>query len=180
MATPSSGHGSVHYSAHSNPNITDVHHSSGILARSNSHPPEMFCWEGAPPSPRAILPATLMDKETQTDGEEFLRHFVQENPKIILEILGLDSEKVLNRVNLKKSHSNPDYTSHNDRYNDKCIINLNNKNDCNIVVDEESEGEHENTPFLWNQQGNNGRRAQIIENFGRNQGIIKYRRSIDS
>ncbi|XP_050305107.1 potassium voltage-gated channel subfamily H member 8 isoform X2 [Anthonomus grandis grandis] len=182
MATPSSGHGpSTNYSAHSNPNITDLHHSSSILARSNSHPPEIFGWEGVPPSPKPFLPPppVLKDQETQTNGEEILRTFVKENPKFILEILGLDSEKVLNRVNLKKSHSNPDYTCKNERYNEKCILNSA-KHECNIVVDEEeSEGEQENTPFLWN--NNAGRRVQIFETIGRNnQSVIKYRRSIDS
>ncbi|ENN79150.1 hypothetical protein YQE_04336, partial [Dendroctonus ponderosae] len=179
MATPSSGHASAHYSAQSNPNIADLHHSSSGLTRSNSHPTEMFCWDGVPPA-RVVSTITVTDKETQTDAQEILRNFVQENPKIILEILGLDSTKILNRANLKKSHSNPDYTCRNDRYNEKCIINMNSKNDCSIVVDEESENELENTPFLWNQPLHNGRRVQIFENLGRTQGIINYRRSIDS
>ncbi|XP_066244999.1 potassium voltage-gated channel subfamily H member 8 isoform X2 [Euwallacea similis] len=179
MATPPSGHNSVHYSAHSNPNITDIHHSSGVLARSNSHPPEMFCWDGNQGS-KVVSSVVLEDKETQTNGEELLRHYVQENPKIILEILGLDSEKILNRVNLKKSHSNPDYTCRNDRFNEKCVTSVKNKDDFNIVVDEESEDEYENTPFLWNQPLSNGRRAQIFETLGRNQGLTKHRRSIDS
>lgn len=175
MATPH--HTSAHYSAHSNPNITDVHHSSGVLARSTSHPPEMFCWDGKTQSPSKIV--SMESKETQTDGNELLQHYVQENPKIILQILGLDAEKLLNRVNLKKSHSNPDYTSRNDRFSEKCVINV--RNECNIVVDEESEDEQDSTtPFLWSQQGNNGRRSQYFENVSRDQGIIKHRRSMDS
>ncbi|XP_030761068.1 potassium voltage-gated channel subfamily H member 8 [Sitophilus oryzae] len=174
MATPSSGHGSVHYSAHSNPNIADFRHSSSMLARSNSHPPEMFCWDGPPPSPRPIISITVADKETQTENEEILRKFVLENPKVILEILGLDSEKVLNKVNLKKSHSNPDYTCK----TDSCVA----KQDCSIIVDEDSESEQESTPFLWSQQGSNGKRVQIFENLNlnRGQGMLKYRKSIDS
>lgn len=168
---------SHHYSAHSNPNITDVHHSSAILARSTSHPPEMFCWDGKSQSPSKLV--SMESKETQTDGEELLQHYVQENPKIILQILGLDAEKLLNRVNLKKSHSNPDYTCRNDRFSEKCVINVRNKNECNIVVDEESEEEQDSTtPFLWGQQGNNGRRSQYFES--RNQGLVKHRRSMDS
>ncbi|KAL1498113.1 hypothetical protein ABEB36_008966 [Hypothenemus hampei] len=181
MATPSSGHGSAHYSAHSNPNITEVHHSSGVLARSNSHPPEMFCWDGAAPSPSQIVSSVILeDKHTQTDDDQLLRNFVQENPKFILELLGLDSENILSRVNLKKSHSNPDYTCRNDRYSEKCIINISGKSDCSITVDEESESEQENTPFLWAQQGSRGRRVQILDTFGRGQNLSKHRRSMDS
>ncbi|XP_076265799.1 eag-like K[+] channel isoform X3 [Rhynchophorus ferrugineus] len=182
MATPSSGHGSVHYSAHSNPNIADFRYSSSVLARSNSHPPEMFCWEGPPPpSPRPIISITLAEKETQTDNEELLRNLAMDNPKMVLEMLGLDPDKVLNKVNLKKSHSNPEYTCRSDKLLEKNSVGVS-KNECSIAVEEESEDDYEHTPFLWNQQGNNGKRVQIFENInlGRGPGVIKYRKSIDS
>ncbi|CAG9761104.1 unnamed protein product [Ceutorhynchus assimilis] len=181
MAMPSSTHGSAHYSAHSNPNITDVHHSSSVLTRSNSHPPEMFCWDGeGAASPRTLMSLALADKETQTDNIELIRTFVQENPKVILELLGLDSEKILTRMNLKKSHSNPDYTCHDGRFTDRCFVNMSNRNDCSIVVDEESEDENdENTPFLWYEQSNNERKSQIFESLSRSS-IIKFTRGIDS
>ncbi|KAJ8971823.1 hypothetical protein NQ317_002940 [Molorchus minor] len=177
MTTPTSMVGTVNYSAHSNPNIAHLHHSSsdkGMLARSNSHPPEMFCWE-APPSPSSYLPpiATFIDTETQTDSTDAIRQYVLQNPKTILEMLGLDAEKVLNRVSLKKSYSIPDYTGRGRGYQGV---------DCYVDVDadeveENEETKREDCPFLWN---NEERRVQIFESLNVNKGpssLLKFRRN---
>lgn len=69
MTSPSSGPGS---GAHSNPNITRIPCSNAVLARSTSHPPEIFCWD-EPPSPRVYKCLTsLVDQETQTETQ--VRH----------------------------------------------------------------------------------------------------------
>lgn len=71
MTSPSSGPGSG-FSAHSNPNIARIpctNTSNGILARSTSHPPEIFCWD-EPPSPGVYKCLTsLVDQETQTETQ---------------------------------------------------------------------------------------------------------------
>lgn len=70
MTSPS---GSGQYSAHSNPNITRIpctNGSNAVLARSTSHPPEIFCWDQPPPlSSSGVYKCltSLVDQETQTE-----------------------------------------------------------------------------------------------------------------
>ncbi|RZF48288.1 hypothetical protein LSTR_LSTR014494 [Laodelphax striatellus] len=76
--------------AHSNPNLPRVN-NAGMLPRSSSHPPEMFCWESQDDS----YQPTLIDNETQTeDLVELVRLFVILNPKMALLWLGLDPDLV--------------------------------------------------------------------------------------
>ncbi|XP_060527733.1 potassium voltage-gated channel subfamily H member 8 isoform X2 [Cylas formicarius] len=184
MATPTSTHGSVQYSAHSNPNIADFRHSSSTLARSNSHPPEIFCWEGPPIPSQNYAPITLVDKETQTEDEE-LKSFVQNNAKTVLEMLGLDPRKILNKNNLKKSFSSPDSMSKSE-ISESFVCNINSGYDCNISMDDETDNEQESTeecPFLWTRsRSSNNRRVHIFENVSSNrqQRALKYRNSVDS
>lgn len=158
MVTPSSCNTSViNYSAQSNPNIAQFHHSpSGneLLARSNSHPPEMFCWEG-PPSPPFEPIRTYIDSETQTESlVTIIRRYIIENPKQVLEILGFEPNKIINLVEIKKSRSIPDYTSRLKNiygvsnlgdnvinHADMCLVDLqSNVNDARC----------DNVPYLWN------------------------------
>lgn len=92
MRTPSLEGGSTH----SNPNITRVPHScsgNGMIARSTSHPPEMFCWN-EPATPHHVV--SCVDREIQTDFDA-IHDFIVENPSRVLEILGLDPEIVKKR-----------------------------------------------------------------------------------
>ncbi|XP_039292753.1 potassium voltage-gated channel subfamily H member 8 isoform X2 [Nilaparvata lugens] len=76
--------------AHSNPNLPRVN-NAGMLPRSSSHPPEMFCWDSQDDS----YQPTLIDCETQTDDlVELIRLFVTLNPRMTLVWLGLDPELV--------------------------------------------------------------------------------------
>lgn len=85
--------------AHSNPNLPRVH-NSGMLPRSSSHPPEMFCWE----SEEVSHHSHLVDTETQTDNPiEMIKVFVRENPRTVIIWLGLDPDFVL--------HSNTNTTT---------------------------------------------------------------------
>ncbi|KAK4875230.1 hypothetical protein RN001_011652 [Aquatica leii] len=101
------------YPAHSNPNIARYPHhndNNGVLARSSSHPPEIFGWEDPiiHTSQRCITLA--VDETTQTDSDILFYHYVTENPRKVLTILGLDPDKVgyaLHKNNIKKSHTFP-------------------------------------------------------------------------
>ncbi|KAG5895875.1 hypothetical protein JTB14_012258 [Gonioctena quinquepunctata] len=154
MATPSSYSGSITNYAASNPNIAHLHHSSsgnGILARSSSHPPDMFYFD-EPLCPSFPTLTTYTDSETQTESSSAaVRQYILENPKSVLKILGLNPEKILNAVNIRKSHSIPDYTNQlrptaefstfvNSRA-DACLVDLGNE-DC-----DDSKGD--DRPFLW-------------------------------
>lgn len=154
MATPSSGPGSIHYSAHSNPNLAhNLHYSNnGLLARSNSHPPEMFYWDGSnsPPPFQAIT--MYSNKETQTTSTDSngdidrIREFVLKHPEEVLDILGLDVDKVLCKYQrVRKSCSVPDEKGH---FNLSLSENLPVSDDftTTIVVDQDDE----ECPFLWN------------------------------
>ncbi|XP_017771321.1 PREDICTED: potassium voltage-gated channel subfamily H member 8 [Nicrophorus vespilloides] len=113
MTTPTNG--SLQFSVHSNPNIARLphqHHSqSTILARSSSHPPEMFYWE-EPPSPNGHIPsiASISHKETQTDPTEYIHNYITQNSRKVLELLGLDPDVVAGtffKSKIKKSQSTP-------------------------------------------------------------------------
>lgn len=93
MTTPSSGAGSGHCATHSNPNITRLPHScsgNGMIARSTSHPPEMFCWN-EPVTQHHLI--SYVDREIQTDTD-IMNNFIIENPRSVLEILGLDPDVI--------------------------------------------------------------------------------------
>lgn len=121
MATPSSGCNSVHYSAHSNPNLTGVMRSSsssGLIARSSSHPPEMFCWDEAVPSHPIQCITAVSDVETQTEVD-ILHQYVTQNPRKILEILGLNPDLItahLYKSNMKKSKTVPNSLMRSESY----------------------------------------------------------------
>lgn len=83
--------------AHSNPNLPRVN-NSGMLPRSSSHPPEMFCWES-----QEVTYANYVDTGTQTDNPiEMIKVFVKENPRTVLTWLGLDPDQILN-LNISNS-----------------------------------------------------------------------------
>lgn len=108
MATPSSCSCSVgNYSAHSNPNVAgDLQNSqNALLIRSNSQPPELFNWKG----PWSSQTLTCTETATQTDQLEIMHNYILENQRHVLEILGLDPDKILNGIDVKKSQSIPDY-----------------------------------------------------------------------
>lgn len=160
MTTPSS-EGSRHYPAHSNPNITRLSHcgsSNGILARSSSHPPEIFCWEDpivtrGPPPPCLT---SVIDETTQTEADELLYHFVTQNPRKVLSMLGLDPDKITStfyKTNIKKSHTFPGNS------NGKCIFidssgdmyKADNRNkDVTVnTLESEQESTQKMCPFFW-------------------------------
>lgn len=180
MTTPSSCTCSIaNYSAHSNPNITaELQHPRGVLlVRSSSQPPELFNWD-APPSPAFHALKTYADCETQTDWTDAMHEYILENPKNVLEILGLDPEKILNGVNVRKSHSIPDYIR---QCNRDYVSDLsNNRVDmCTVdVYNEDSEdckGEH--CPFL---SKGTDREVQIFEAVHSNKShnsLLKLRRN---
>lgn len=105
MTTPSSGPGSGHCSTHSNPNITRLPHSSsgnGMIARSTSHPPEMFCWN-EPVTPHHLI--SYVDREIQTDFD-IIHNFIVENPRRVLQILGLDPDVIFTTFKKQDSITN--------------------------------------------------------------------------
>ncbi|XP_072381885.1 voltage-gated delayed rectifier potassium channel KCNH8 isoform X1 [Diabrotica undecimpunctata] len=185
MATPSSCSASViNYSAQSNPNIAHLHHSpsgNGILARSNSHPPEMFCWEG-PPSPPFPPIRTYIDSQTQTESTvTLMRQYILENPKRVLEMMGLDPEKIMNSVEIKKSRSIPDYTNRLRNFADFSGIseNLNSPPDTCLVEVETDVVRGENCSFSWNK---GGRKVQIFETLNSNKtqnALFKFRNNVE-
>ncbi|CAG9831142.1 unnamed protein product [Diabrotica balteata] len=185
MATPSSCSASViNYSAQSNPNIAHLHHSpsgNGILARSNSHPPEMFCWEG-PPSPPFAPIRTYIDSQTQTESTvTLMRQYILENPKRVLEMMGLDPEKIMNSVEIKKSRSIPDYTNRLRNFSDFSGIseNLNSPPDTCLVEVETDVVRGENCSFSWNK---GGRKVQIFETLNSNKtqnALLKFRNNVE-
>ncbi|CAH0554611.1 unnamed protein product [Brassicogethes aeneus] len=141
MATPTS---SAHYNTLSNPNIAHIHHhhmSNGILARSTSHPPEMFCWDENPTPPYHALPVPNTEKSTQTleDHLDVIYQFVTKNPKETLDMLGLDANKILGKPVFRKSYSIP---------NDRTVSNTSSTEDVTIDVDGDIEEANENAPFL--------------------------------
>lgn len=76
-----------------------------MIARSSSHPPEMFCWDD-PTSPHLI---TLVDRGIQTEAD-IIHQYVAENPRKVLEMLGLDPDVITTtfyKSNIKKSATLP-------------------------------------------------------------------------
>nr|CAH7716343.1 unnamed protein product [Callosobruchus chinensis] len=154
---PRNGHPSScgQFSARSNPNIM-APLPGGTLARSTSHPPEMFCWDAAAAAAPLITSHSpplyplrhCVDSETQTDSAGAIRQYVLDNPKVVLEILGLDPEKTLNSIQLKKSHSIPDYSNRCRNYFSNMMTTHHQQADS-CLVDLEEKGE--DCPFLWNQ-----------------------------
>nr|XP_008195925.1 PREDICTED: potassium voltage-gated channel subfamily H member 8 isoform X4 [Tribolium castaneum] len=147
--------GSVNYSAHSNPNLHHTGSGIGSLARSTSHPPEIFYWEDSSSPPLTFRPfSVFIDKETQTD-DELLQIFVKQNELKFLKMLGLDHQIYLGKTSIRKSYSVPD---------DK---QLNIQNSCCplravTVTDDNDEEKDETCPFLWNQNSN---QSQLSGNF---------------
>ncbi|XP_071050671.1 voltage-gated delayed rectifier potassium channel KCNH8 isoform X2 [Onthophagus taurus] len=99
------------YAAHSNPNINRLHGNSQdvILARSNSHPPEMWWEEPLSPPRLQLFNRHFISVETQTDFDDQFRDYVLQDPIGVLRILGLDPEILSkNNMSMKKSRSTPD------------------------------------------------------------------------
>ncbi|CAH2005542.1 unnamed protein product, partial [Acanthoscelides obtectus] len=67
---------------------------------------------------------------------------------VVLEILGLDPEKTLSSIHLKKSHSIPDYSNRCRNYFSNMMTSHNHQVDS-CLVDLEEKGE--DCPFLWDQ-----------------------------
>ncbi|RZC37990.1 potassium voltage-gated channel subfamily H member 8, partial [Asbolus verrucosus] len=178
MTTPSSCGGSVHYSVHSNPNLHHSGSGNGILARSTSHPPEMFYWEESNSPPLTFRPfPTYVDRDTQTDNE-LLRRYVTQNPRQILEMLGLDPDKILNKANMRKSHSIPDDKGqvHLSVRNQNCF-NCSHLNDIAVDIDEETdEGKGEECPFLWDQNAPEARNFQVFEAINPQNSLLKFKK----
>ncbi|XP_045473209.1 potassium voltage-gated channel subfamily H member 8 isoform X2 [Harmonia axyridis] len=107
MKTPSTGVSSS-FNAISNPNLAragDNFSRNGILARSSSHPPEMFCWDPDEPVTETFRPLrNTVDVETQT-GDDLIKDFVLQNSDKIMQFLGLSSDKVKQYSRLRKSYS---------------------------------------------------------------------------
>lgn len=157
MTTPSSIVGSGHCAAHSNPNITRIPHSSsgtGMIARSTSHPPEMFCWE-EPTTPHHII--SYVDREIQTDFD-IIQNIVIENPRRVLEILGLDPDIIFS------------------------ILNKNDKIKMNDDLQEKKD-EWKACPFFWESSdiSNKKNGSKLYEAINQNvdSNIIKLRKSPD-
>jgi hypothetical protein len=177
MTTPSSCGGSVHYSVHSNPNLHHTGSGNGILARSTSHPPEMFYWEeSSSPPPLAFRPfPTFADKDTQTD-DELIRRYVTRNPRKVLEMLGLDAEKILSKAKIRKSFSIPD---------DSAQLNVQSRNcfnsqleDVAVDIDDETDdGKGEDCPFLWDHDPVDARNFQLFEPITPQNSLLKFNKS---
>ncbi|XP_044271145.1 potassium voltage-gated channel subfamily H member 8 isoform X2 [Tribolium madens] len=140
--------GSVNYSAHSNPNL---HHSGsgiGSLARSTSHPPEIFYWEESSSPPLTFRSFSVcIDKETQTD-DELLQKFVKQNELKFLRMLGLDYQG-LGKSLIRKSYSVPDNRGQMQLniQNNSCVSPLR----AVAVTEDNDEEKDESCPFLWDQ-----------------------------
>lgn len=111
MTAPPLSTGIIQISAHSNPNINRIHSNptNPVLARSSSHPPEMFYWD-EPLSPPLIILPQFVDNSAQTDFDDLFRQYVLMNPYLVLEILGI-SPDILGLAKYKqkllKSRSTP-------------------------------------------------------------------------
>lgn len=174
MATPSSCGGSIHYSVHSNPNLHHCGSGNEILARSTSHPPEMFYWEESNSPPLAFRPfPTYAEKETQTDYE-LLYRYVNQNSKTVLEMLGLDSDNILNKRNIKKSFSVPS-----DRGQVHLSVQKNclNFKDVALDIDENDDDKGEDCPFLWDNNFVDAKTFQIFENINPQSSVLKLRKT---
>ncbi|XP_044753445.1 potassium voltage-gated channel subfamily H member 8 [Coccinella septempunctata] len=133
MKTPSTGVSSS-FNAISNPNLAragDNFGGNGILARSSSHPPEMFCWDPDEPTlepPRQIR--HTVDAETQTN-DELIKEFVLQNSDKIMQFLGLSSDKI-KQCRLRKSYSVSD---------ERAVVRFDKSakdtEDCSIDIEEE-------------------------------------------
>lgn len=175
MATPSSCGGSIHYSVHSNPNLHHCGTGNEILARSTSHPPEMFYWEESTSPPLTFRPfPTYSEKETQTDYE-LLYRYVNQNSKIVLEMLGLDSDKILSKRNIRKSFSIPsDRGQVHISVQGNC---LNFKDVALDIDDNDDDDKGENCPFLWNDSVVDGKNYQIFEHINPQNSVLKFRKT---
>lgn len=114
MTTPSTfGSVSSHYPAHSNPNLqqfpTRKPILDGLLARSSSQPPDVFCWdessihsEISEIKPFKMI-RTVEDANTQTDefNTQYIEEYVLKNPRHILELLGLAPESFVTTLPAK-------------------------------------------------------------------------------
>ncbi|KAF5298054.1 hypothetical protein FQA39_LY11822 [Lamprigera yunnana] len=154
MTTPTSENFKC-YPAHSNPNITRFPYlndsNNGTLARSSSHPPDMFCWEnGSFNSTPLRCITSVVDETTQTDFESLFYNYVTENPRKVLIMLGLDPDNVgcsFYKRNIRKSNTFP-----NDAY--KKVLNDNEsdktKADNKIVGTVDVENDQRMYPFFCN------------------------------
>lgn len=95
MTTPMHWH-----AAHSNPNLQwtpgggAVTSSGTTLARSSSHPPEMFCWEDERLGHQESR-CVKANKSTQTEIDDIyllpvVTQYIAENPATVMLLLGLD------------------------------------------------------------------------------------------
>ncbi|KRT86714.1 hypothetical protein AMK59_2158, partial [Oryctes borbonicus] len=147
-ATPTPS-GVLQMTAHSNPNINRIHSNPNnpILARSSSHPPEMFYWD-EPLSPPLIIVPQFVDNSTQTDFSDLFRQYILQNPCSVLEILGI-SPDVLSltkyRQRLLKSRSTPSgvdnfyVKSMNCEETDKLEIVINENRSTRVMFQDEEE-----------------------------------------
>lgn len=127
------------------------------MARSSSHPPEMFCWD-EPLSPRTIHCITAVaDEETQTEID-LIHQYITQNPRKTLQMLGLDPDAVASsffKTNIKKSHTLPDEKSKFHLCNNNPSSFDNNNSQKDEPLDASVESEHEsntkikNCPFFW-------------------------------
>lgn len=85
------------HAAHSNPNLQWTHGVTGTanapLARSSSHPPEMFCWVDEQTGVQETRPRS--NRSTQTENDEMylipaVTQYIAENPTTVMLLLGLD------------------------------------------------------------------------------------------
>lgn len=101
----------MQYSAQSNPNINRIPRTSNetFLARSSSHPPEIFCWEehAFEPCPSDMGYTATHPKEVQTDCSDFIHTYIKQNPEHVLRILGLDPDLISYPTRMRKSCSIP-------------------------------------------------------------------------
>lgn len=87
-------------SPQSNPNLptpgrSNPGSSSGLLARSSSHPPDALCWS-AVPGQQPVCQIALVCQSTQTDWPvDLLEAWVRSDPQRVLRLLGLDPDLVL-------------------------------------------------------------------------------------
>ncbi|XP_077291084.1 eag-like K[+] channel [Arctopsyche grandis] len=110
MTTP------MHWNAaHSNPNIQWTHGAGGVLssgstlARSSSHPPEMFCWEDER-SGHQDSRCIKTNRSTQTDIDDLyllpaVTQYISENPATVMLLLGLDPSEFATSMHEDERHA---------------------------------------------------------------------------
>lgn len=165
------------YPTHSNPNLPHFPCSASqtrkqslvehALARSSSQPPDMFCWDDSPihqPNLQFNLRNHLLhlktfessDVDTQTDScldipsKSTIEQYVLQNPRHILELLGLNPDQLSQQNYLSKIV--PEITRTSPILSNNSFIN---NNDVELGIVDEELVPKRNSMIDWNQWSTN-------------------------